>query len=88
MSDWDKGTSVPDPESDPGDGWGVMTVRISHEEFLELKRDGFNQYSVERMACRKLGITRDMSLKRCADKFHYSRQGVCKIIRTYRKKMK
>ena len=29
-----------------------------------------------------------MSLKRCADKFHYSRQGVCKIIRTYRKKMK
>ena len=60
MSGWDEGTGVPDPESDPGDGWGVMTVRISHEEFLELKRDGFCRYALERMACRKLGITRDM----------------------------
>jgi hypothetical protein len=33
-------------------------------------------------------FVKGMSLRRCASKFHYSKQGVCKIIRTYRNKLK
>jgi len=33
-------------------------------------------------------FVKGMSLSQCAAKFHYSRQGVCKIIRSYREKLK
>jgi len=33
-------------------------------------------------------FVKGLSLSQCAAKFHYSRQGVCKIIRSYRDKLK